>query len=67
MPTIQTFRPITFGARFTSRLAANISTVLRGISEWSELRKTRNELLKLTDLQLNDIGLTRGDVDQITR
>ena len=56
MPTIQTFRPITFGARFTSRLAANISTVFHNISERSELRKTRNELLKLTDLQLNDIS-----------
>ena len=67
MPTIQTFRPITFGMHFTTRLTAAISAFALSISEWNALRTTRNELEKLSDLQLDDIGLTRGDIDALTR
>jgi len=67
MPTIQTFRPITFGVRFSTRLTAAISTIGIAISEWNALRATRHELANLSDLQLEDIGLTRGDIDALTR
>ena len=67
MPTMQTFRPITFGMHFTARLTAIISATALAIGEWNALRATRRELSKLSDLQLDDIGLTRGDIDVLTR
>ena len=67
MPTMQTIRPITFGMRFSTRLTAAISTVGIAFSDWNAERATRRELAKLSDLQLDDIGLTRGDIDALTR
>lgn len=32
---------------------------------WNDKRITRNELNKLTDRELDDIGLSRGDIDEI--
>ncbi|WP_456391231.1 DUF1127 domain-containing protein [Profundibacter sp.] len=32
-------------------------------AEWNSARKTRNELSKLPDYVLEDIGLTRADID----
>ena len=33
----------------------------------SVIRKTENDLLKLSDYELSDIGLTRGDIYHIAR
>jgi uncharacterized protein YjiS (DUF1127 family) len=30
---------------------------------WNDRRVTRNELYRLSDRELEDIGLTRGDID----
>ncbi|MBW6505853.1 MAG: DUF1127 domain-containing protein [Rhodobacteraceae bacterium] len=35
------------------------------IAAWNDTRMTRNELAKLTDRELDDIGLTRGDIDRV--
>lgn len=32
---------------------------------WNDARVTRNALSKLTDRELDDIGLSRGDIDMI--
>lgn len=32
------------------------------ISDWNDRRNTRNALDKLTDRELNDIGLSRADI-----
>ena len=34
---------------------------------WDDARRTRNALLDLSDHELDDIGLTRGDVDTVSR
>lgn len=34
-----------------------------GVVEWHLARKTRQELDRLTDEQLDDIGLSRSDID----
>ena len=34
---------------------------------WNDARRTRNSLLSLTTQELDDIGLCRGDVDDIVR
>ncbi len=63
MATIETTRPAMTGARFGSRLTAVFST----ISTWNDSRATQKSLGKLSDSQLADIGLTRGNLDMITR
>ncbi|TMV07214.1 DUF1127 domain-containing protein [Ruegeria sediminis] len=40
-------------------------TAKNSILAWNEARVTRKELSKLTDAQLDDIGLTRSDVARI--
>ena len=37
------------------------------ISTWNERRATRNALSQLSDRELDDIGLTRGDINAIAR
>lgn len=34
---------------------------------WLDVRDTRNALYRLTDRELNDIGLTRGDIERVAR
>lgn len=46
-----------FGAFATSLIAA--------VSAWNDTRMTRKALSKLSDRELEDIGLTRGDVDAL--
>jgi len=47
-------------ARTASRLHARVDT-------WRRLRETRNALLELDERTLQDIGLTRYDVERLTR
>lgn len=37
------------------------------ISGWNDVRMTRNALNRLTDRELDDIGLCRGDIEFISR
>jgi len=63
MAHIQTTSPTAFSLGITRRL----TTVIAAFITWNDTRATRRSLGKLTDLQLADIGLNRGDVDAITR
>jgi len=47
-------------ARVFARVAAMISV-------WHRARITRRELNALADRELNDIGLSRGDIEQLAR
>ena len=38
-----------------------------GLTAWREARVTRNALHKLTDRELDDIGLCRGDIERVAR
>ena len=46
-----------FGAVFASLIAA--------FAAWNDTRLTRNALNELSDFELEDIGLTRGDIDAL--
>ena len=35
------------------------------IANWLETRRTRKALSQLSDRELDDIGLTRGDIDRL--
>ena len=41
------------------------SRIVAAVAAWNDARQTRNELAKLTDRELDDIGLTRGDIDRV--
>ena len=40
-------------------------TMVSAFSAWNDARVTRNALSRLTDRELDDIGLTRADIDSI--
>ena len=46
-----------FGAFFASKIAA--------FATWNDTRLTRNALSKLSDHELEDIGLVRGDINAL--
>ncbi|WP_299358017.1 DUF1127 domain-containing protein [uncultured Paracoccus sp.] len=37
------------------------------VASWRDVRRTRAALNRLSDRELKDIGLTRGDIDQVAR
>lgn len=60
-----TTRPAPFGAIATYRVVTFFSTLSAAVSAWNEARVTRNSLAKLSDRELDDIGLCRGDIEAI--
>jgi len=56
-----TNRPLGAGTSATSVL----SGLFGRIAAWNDARVTRDALLKLSDHQLDDLGLVRGDIDAI--
>ena len=50
-----------FGANLTSA----VSAVIGRIVAWNDARVTRKALSRLSDHELDDIGLTRADIDSI--
>ncbi len=45
-----------------SRLAARVQDVANRFQTWNAERKTREELMRLTDAELADIGLSRFQI-----
>ena len=41
------------------------SKLLAALTAWRDARATRNALSRLSDRELDDIGLCRGDIDRI--
>lgn len=42
-----------------------VSTSIAAFAAWNDTRRTRDSLNQLSAHELEDIGLSRGDVDQI--
>lgn len=42
-----------------------IASVIGGLVSWNDARVTRKTLNTLTDRELDDIGLVRGDIDNV--
>jgi uncharacterized protein YjiS (DUF1127 family) len=64
MSTIQTsteLRPATAKRQIYSPLEAYWNT----FQEWRKREKLRTELCRLTDSELADIGITRGEIDYV--
>jgi uncharacterized protein YjiS (DUF1127 family) len=67
MAAVETTRPAPFGAITTYRAISGFSVALGAVKAWNDARVTRNALAKLTDRELDDIGLCRGDISMIGR
>ena len=65
MAALQTTRPAPFGATSTYHFIQFISTALVSLKTWNDARITRKALSSLSDRELDDIGLCRGDIDRI--
>ena len=67
MAAIETTRPAPFSAITTYRTFIGVSGVVSHLLAWNDARITRNSLNRLSDRELDDIGLCRGDIDLIGR
>ena len=67
MAAFDTTRP-TYGSHgLAGRLLAPFAALAHLIMAWNDARVTRNTLSRLTDRELEDIGLTRGDTDPVAQ
>ncbi len=62
MSTIETNRSVAVGG--VGNVVAHIVSL---VASWRETRVTRRELSRLSDRELDDIGLCRGDIERIAR
>jgi uncharacterized protein YjiS (DUF1127 family) len=67
MAAYETTRPAPFGAISIFRAVQFISNAGIAFSNWNDARVTRNTLAKLSDRELDDIGLCRGDIEMLGR
>ncbi len=65
MAAYETSRPAPFGATATFKAFQFVSTTMAGLKSWNDARVTRKALGNLSDRELDDIGLCRGDIDRI--
>lgn len=62
MSAFDTTRP-SYG--HTGRFMTAFTSLFASFSNWNDARQTRNSLSRLTDRELEDIGLARGDIDAV--
>ncbi|WP_187429999.1 hypothetical protein ROLI_026310 [Roseobacter fucihabitans] len=65
MSTFDTSRTTYGTASAVSRFFAMISDITTSVVAWNDARVTRNALAALSDRELDDIGLSRSDIDAI--
>jgi len=49
------------------RIGNAIASISATVAAWNDARVTRNALTTLTDRELDDIGLVRGDIDSVAQ
>lgn len=49
------------------RIIHGAARLFLAVVAWNDARMTRNALSQLTDRELDDIGLTRADIDRVAR
>ncbi len=65
MAAIDTSRTAFGSASVANRVLGSVSSVIGAAVAWNDARVTRNALTSLTDRELEDIGLSRGDIDSV--
>lgn len=65
MAAIDTTRALTIGA--PARIANFVGVQFSNFADWRDRRATSRALSALSDRELSDIGLHRGDIENISR
>jgi uncharacterized protein YjiS (DUF1127 family) len=65
MSAFETTRPAPFGATSAYQFIQFTSNALAAVKNWNDARVTRKALSSLSDRELDDIGLCRGDIERI--
>lgn len=65
MATFDITRTTYGSATFAGRVAAYFGNLSAALIAWNDARVTRNALNTLTDRELEDIGLIRGDIEAV--
>jgi uncharacterized protein YjiS (DUF1127 family) len=63
MAAFDTSRP-TYAAS-SKGFGAFVASLIAAFTAWNDTRQTRNALNQLSDHELEDIGLTRGDINAL--
>lgn len=62
MAVLDTPRAAYLGIGRADRLAQTVHSLFTSLINWNDARVTRKALSKLSDRELDDIGLCRGDI-----
>lgn len=65
MAAFDTTRPVYGAASVAGQIKGFFSKMVAQFVAWNDARVTRNALSALTDRELEDIGLVRGDIDDV--
>jgi uncharacterized protein YjiS (DUF1127 family) len=49
------------------RIGSTVSALIGTVAAWNDVRVTRNALARLSDRELEDIGLNRGDIETVAQ
>lgn len=52
---------------FAGRIIDAFASAITSVAQWNNARTTRSELSRLSDHELEDIGLNRGDIEWVAR
>jgi uncharacterized protein YjiS (DUF1127 family) len=53
------------GQSLVGRMSATFAALASAVISWNDARVTRTSLAQLSDRELDDIGLNRGDIDEV--
>ena len=67
MATFDNTRPAYGNTSAVSFITSFISGTFASVVAWNDQRLTRQALSNLTDRELEDIGLIRGDIDSVAK
>jgi uncharacterized protein YjiS (DUF1127 family) len=65
MALYETTRAPIGGRSLAGRMSATFASLVSTVIAWNDARVTRNSLAQLSDRELDDIGLTRGDIEEV--
>jgi uncharacterized protein YjiS (DUF1127 family) len=65
MASYDTTRQTADGHLFGTRIFSFFTGLAGSVAAWNDARVTRNALSKLSDHELDDLGLNRGDIDSM--
>lgn len=66
MASFENSRPVTDGRLLGGLTGSFFSGLIGTFSAWNDTRVTRNALSRLSDHELNDLGLTRSDIHNMS-